>query len=530
MTENQSKKDKKSFFKEWLEQLQQESWQLELLISGLALFGIWESQALLDRFDYFIIVESVSTFRSYLNTIHFVLEAGWAIFLTNLLIHIILRGFWIGAIGLRYVSGDIDYSELNYSERFNNYFRRTIGDFDEYIERIEKASSVIFSFTFLLFFLLLSVILFFTVFGLFTRLAELIMGDSDSIQAVVGLLGGLYFILGILVLIDFFTLGAFKKIKDPTVSRVYFYLYRFFSIVTLSFISRPLLLNFMDSKYTRRLVYLAIPYMIVVVVGPKMVNYDRYPLFPDILSKRVEFEKTVTSIYHRYYDDERLAFMKTFARDSENPPKEKILYASIPSYEVAQGENLKLFIEYREDDEERISSAYKEFKNFRPKELEFNRFWKSREIDDEESEIIIEKVRELRFMRQAVRGKEFKGDSEEERSIYDEYVNYTIDDIDKLESQITSVYNKKVEAYRTKKLREIIKGFMTFNIVRIDGEVVNDQLECKYYVHPNMHERGVRCYYPTDSLTIGEHLLTLDKENCEKCNGTAAKIPFRVIR
>ena len=46
----ETKSRKQSFFKEWLEKLQQESWQLELLISGLALFGVWEAMKLLNRF------------------------------------------------------------------------------------------------------------------------------------------------------------------------------------------------------------------------------------------------------------------------------------------------------------------------------------------------------------------------------------------------------------------------------------------------------------------------------------------------
>jgi len=107
------KNKKKSFFSEWLEQLQQESWQLELLISGLALFGIWESQNVIVRFDYYIDVFATSDFRPYLSIFRHLLWSSWAIFLLNLLIHIILRGFWIGAIGLRYVSGDIDFDTLN---------------------------------------------------------------------------------------------------------------------------------------------------------------------------------------------------------------------------------------------------------------------------------------------------------------------------------------------------------------------------------------------------------------------------------
>ena len=116
------KNKKKSFFSEWLEQLQQESWQLELLISGLALFGIWESQNVIIRFDYYIDVFATAEYRPYLRTFRYLLWYSWSIFLLNLLIHIILRGFWIGAIGLRYVSGDIDFDTLNYSDRFKNYY------------------------------------------------------------------------------------------------------------------------------------------------------------------------------------------------------------------------------------------------------------------------------------------------------------------------------------------------------------------------------------------------------------------------
>ncbi len=35
----------RSFFKEWLEKLQQESWQLELIISGFALYGVYNSHS-----------------------------------------------------------------------------------------------------------------------------------------------------------------------------------------------------------------------------------------------------------------------------------------------------------------------------------------------------------------------------------------------------------------------------------------------------------------------------------------------------
>ncbi|MGB4960699.1 MAG: hypothetical protein WBO36_14550, partial [Saprospiraceae bacterium] len=47
------KDHQKSVFKEWLEKLQQESWQLELLISGFAIFGIYSARGLIVDFNFF---------------------------------------------------------------------------------------------------------------------------------------------------------------------------------------------------------------------------------------------------------------------------------------------------------------------------------------------------------------------------------------------------------------------------------------------------------------------------------------------
>ena len=46
-------KDHKSLFKEWLEKLQQESWQLELLISGFAIVGIYAARTTIKNLEIF---------------------------------------------------------------------------------------------------------------------------------------------------------------------------------------------------------------------------------------------------------------------------------------------------------------------------------------------------------------------------------------------------------------------------------------------------------------------------------------------
>ncbi|MBK7787543.1 MAG: hypothetical protein IPJ54_02980 [Saprospiraceae bacterium] len=71
----------------------------------------------------------------------------------NLIFHVTLRGLWIGAIGLRYVSGEINYDQFRYADRVTQYLKNKVGSYDDFIENLERLCSVIFAYTFLLFLL-----------------------------------------------------------------------------------------------------------------------------------------------------------------------------------------------------------------------------------------------------------------------------------------------------------------------------------------------------------------------------------------
>lgn len=55
---------------------------------------------------------------------YYLLRTAYGVLLIRLLIHVLLRGVWIAAIGLRYVSGDIDYVKLGYQPRFTTWLAR----------------------------------------------------------------------------------------------------------------------------------------------------------------------------------------------------------------------------------------------------------------------------------------------------------------------------------------------------------------------------------------------------------------------
>ena len=74
---------------------------------------------------------------------------------------------------------------------------------------------------------------------------------------------------------------------------------------------------------------------------------------------------------------------------------------------------------------------------------------------------------------------------------------------------IIKVWNKRIENENEKKLVQIKSALLDANQIFIDGVSYNDSLKCKFYTHPNMNEKGLLCYFPTDSINKGEHLLTL---------------------
>ncbi|MGB5460458.1 MAG: hypothetical protein WBM85_10900 [Eudoraea sp.] len=287
-------KDKNKSFTKWLEILQQESWQLELLISGFAIFLLAESYESVHNLDYQIdLLLSGSTYYGLLYIPYQVLLGAWYVLIINLILHVLLRGLWISTIGLRYVSGDIDFNKLNISPKFDRFLRSKIVSFDLYIQQLEKLCSAVFGFTFLIIFILISgglfvvgiVIQAMTMEGISSR-----FGGPWVLVIVPFLL--LYLLGGFIYFLDFITLGWIKRKKR--IARFYYPIYRFFSVITLAFIYRPIYYNLLDNKFGRNIVLFLIPYLIgFTLIASLTVNTHAY----------LPGNRTSQSISNNFYDD-----------------------------------------------------------------------------------------------------------------------------------------------------------------------------------------------------------------------------------
>ncbi len=326
-------------FQKLLHKLQEESWQLELLISGFAIFGLFNAYPEIRILSN----EAKHLGNDVVAVTYAVIGVSCAILLFNLMLHVVLRGLWIGAIGLRYVSGDIDYDELKYSDKFTNYLSKKIGSFDKYIATLENYCSVIFAISFLLIFYVLAFT--FTVLCIVLTAENLI--DNDTLPAWIskglGIPIIIFIVLGMLMtFIDFITQGWLKK--KQWISKIYFPIYWVFSIITLSFLYRPLVYNFLDNKFGRRLSFILVPLYFLILLATS-IEYKK--------SNYIDTSKDSNSYYAS----------KGNYEDMLTEKGDFIRSAAIPS-KVIKDSYLKIFMVYSDAIEDRI---FKRNKGLKPK-------------------------------------------------------------------------------------------------------------------------------------------------------------------
>jgi len=316
-------------FKKLLKKLQEESWQLELLISGFAIFGLF---TIFDPISVSV-QEAKNTQHIYTFVVTLVAQISCAILIFNLVLHVLLRGLWIGALGLRYVSGDIDYEKLNYSEKFTTYLKKKVGSFDKYIGTLENYCSIIFAISFLLIFYVLA--LTFTI--IFIALIAIYVLDSDWLPGWISKGIGIPFMVFICIgmfitFIDFVTLGSLKK--KQWISKIYFPIYWLFGFITLSFLYRPLVYNFLDHKFGRRLSFILVPfYLLILLLSAFYYQSSNY------INSEVSSSDIVANIEN--YEDQ-LSGSEKFTGDVTIPSK------------VITASYLKVFLLYQERIEDRI--------------------------------------------------------------------------------------------------------------------------------------------------------------------------------
>tara|TARA_R110001592_G_scaffold286504_1_gene555097 strand:- start:3242 stop:4690 length:1449 start_codon:yes stop_codon:yes gene_type:complete len=343
MTNSDRPKDKdESKLRRWVANLQLESWQLELLITGFSIFllatGIGEYNDINRNIQENKLNPGANGINPLLSiSINFILDTipiGMKFFLINLLIHLLLRGFWIGIVGLSSVSNFIDYDKLGFKGKFRKYMPENVRSLDELIVYLDKISSVIFAYTFLLVFSIVSVVIVFAI-GVSLMSVTVVLSTSSELTIWVAMLNlltvfvvFLYFILAIIFFLDTLFFSAFKKSKWFSV--LYYPIYRFFSVITLSILYRSIYYHLITTYKKKQIIGVSSVLVVVLLITLKADALDVNVFYPER-----------TNISERYMVDELY--------DDLRADDQFIHQLSLPSKYVQNG-FLELFLRYNPKD------------------------------------------------------------------------------------------------------------------------------------------------------------------------------------
>ena len=235
--------NKKPMLPKWLQKTQHNSWEPEIFISGIVLFGLLQLPEYLNEFRLYFKREVFGLSNNVDNFVGMMITGiQWLSF--GLILHLFFRGIWIGLVGLSYVfPSGIKNENLDYQGKFKNRIN-AIPDFTDQIIRLEKISSSIFSISYFLFmsilgaysFVVISIIIpvyFFLYLGPY-GIEDLANNPSLAHTGNSFTIGVLC--LGLIYMFEFLSLGLLKKWRFA--AKIYYPLYRVVSVLTFSHLYR----------------------------------------------------------------------------------------------------------------------------------------------------------------------------------------------------------------------------------------------------------------------------------------------------
>jgi hypothetical protein len=235
----------------WLERMQEQSWEPEIIISGIVLYALYQMPGLIQQLDHFLLNYSFWIFSS--GTVDDLLIALLLVANIWLIIgftsHLFLRSVWIAYIGLSFVyKKGIQTDRLNFRDQYHRLLFRDDG-FRDTIYRLEKLCSTTFAISFLLFMSILGAFFAFSVVAALIAISLWLFTDFNDFNWVDTVLASFI----VLYIIDFVSLGWLKRI--PIISRIYYPIYRLMSWATLSPLYRRIYYGLVSnhSKWKSRL-------------------------------------------------------------------------------------------------------------------------------------------------------------------------------------------------------------------------------------------------------------------------------------
>ena len=242
--------------KNWLQKVSEQSWEPELLISGLAIYATIQIPGMLKSllWYYQYNIQSGTGFIDELPVM------ALSMFITAIIVvkygfifHFAVRAFWVGLVGLKSVFREgIKYKELKYSLRYRQQMKKNLGSSDAFLMANDRLASMIFSITFLIVLYLLAIgTMYFVFFILFNGMKLFLAPETYDVysQVLFYTFGGVFVLIGLLNSV--LSMERFRE--NERAATMHLRLNTVMNRIALPFITKPiqyLMLTFMSNLKT----------------------------------------------------------------------------------------------------------------------------------------------------------------------------------------------------------------------------------------------------------------------------------------
>ena len=279
---------------DWLQTIQLNSWEAELLISALLLYALFQVP------DYLTVF-----FRKNIpdgNVLRFftgILVDGIKLLRWGYIIHIIVRGIWVASVGFSFV---FPYGIIKEKTRFKGRFKEELEkdtNLSGFVLTLEQLSSIIYGISFMLFGLLLGVFSYLFVFAVVTYygIADAIADGRQWLLLLSSVFSLIYAFLGFLIFVDFITNGYFRR--EKSIAKWFYPMAKVFRLISFSILYRRSLMVLQTNLSLRW--KQALPFILIAFVGSYQYLGEVYQDIEQ--NKYYAFEKNVVNPL--YYESTR---------------------------------------------------------------------------------------------------------------------------------------------------------------------------------------------------------------------------------
>ncbi len=335
-----------------LSDLTSQSWNLELVISGAALFATLNLPDFLDSllaYYRYNLMTDTDFIHEALPTQTMGLIKGASYFLFGaFLAHFIMRAFWAGLVGLLAVYPDgIRYDQIyNLSQYAQKRFSREMGTLPDYIVRLDRRCNIIFALAFCLVLFLLGIATSYFLFILFESILQLLLPPSlyNTIRELVAWFLGIVF-LGISLTTTILNLPRFRD--NPRFSPITFRFTKAFSLKPLQYIAYTFFSQIPKQVIQRRLVGI-LTFFLLAVFSFMAIELVKGLGASNVLDSRSFMTLRVP---------DKMANANSF--DNLRNPNEPIDKASIQA-DVIREPYVRLFVSYPKSLDAELASRFRE--------------------------------------------------------------------------------------------------------------------------------------------------------------------------